>query len=246
VAVPATSALSALLAVRDEVSGVLSAVSGDQMSGAAALFSDRGRRWFCSGRGRSGLVAQMVAMRLMHVGFDAHGVGDATAPSLGEGDGLVMISGSGETPVTVHFARLARGFGARMLVVTTRADSTLAGLADAVIDVPTAGTGQFGGTLFEQSALLLLDAVVLDLTAGDPQAYAAMQARHANLQLGQARAERAGGRSRRVSISATDAAVPVKSTTAMPRALAGSRFASVSSEKTHDAAGTPMVAAASR
>jgi 6-phospho-3-hexuloisomerase len=48
--------------------------------------------------------------------------------------------------------------------------------------VPTAWTGQYGGSLFEQSTLLLLDAVILDLTAGDAQAYAVMQARHANLQ----------------------------------------------------------------
>lgn len=181
-AAPEARAASAWITVRDEVFSVLSAISSDQMSGAAALFSDRGRRWFCSGQGRSGLVAQMVAMRLMHAGFDVHVVGEPTAPSIGEGDGLVMISGSGETPVTLHLARLALRFGARMLAVTTRADSTLAGLADAVIEVPTAGTGQFGGSLFEQSALLLLDAVVLDLTAGDPQAHAAMQARHANLQ----------------------------------------------------------------
>jgi 6-phospho-3-hexuloisomerase len=174
--------MSAWLVVRDEVCGVLSAVSSEQMSGAAALFTNRGRRWFCSGQGRSGLVARMVAMRLMHVGFDAHAVGDATAPSIGEGDGLVMISGSGETPVTLHLARLARGFGARMLAVTTRADSTLAGLADAVIEVPTAGTSQFGGSLFEQSALLLLDALILDLIAGDPQAYAVMRGRHTNLE----------------------------------------------------------------
>ena len=58
----------------------------------------------------------------------------------------MMISGSGETPVTLHLARLALGFGASMLAVTS----------------------QFGGSLFEQSALLLLDAVVLDVTAEDP------------------------------------------------------------------------------
>jgi hypothetical protein len=34
----------------------------------------------------------------------------------------------------------------------------------------------------EQSALLLFDAVLLDLTAGHPQAYAGMQAHHANLE----------------------------------------------------------------
>jgi 6-phospho-3-hexuloisomerase len=62
--------------------------------------------------------------------------------------------------------------------MTTRADSTVAGLADAVIEVPTAGTRQFGGSLFEQSALLLLDAVILDVTARDPQAHAVMKPRH--------------------------------------------------------------------
>lgn len=178
----AAGKVSAWLTVRDEVSTVLSAVSADQMSGAAGLFADRGRRWFCSGQGRSGLVAQMTAMRLMHVGFDVHVVGEATAPSVGDGDGMVMISGSGETPVSLHLARLALGFGAHLLVVTARADSTLAGLAEAVIEVPVARTGQFGGTLFEQSALLLLDAVALHITAGDPEAYAVMQRRHTNLQ----------------------------------------------------------------
>jgi 6-phospho-3-hexuloisomerase len=84
--------------------------------------------------------------------------------------------------VALHLARLALGFGARMLAVTTRSDSTLAGLAEVAIEVPTEGTGQFGGSLFEQSALLLIDALVLDLTAGDSRAYAVMQARHTNLQ----------------------------------------------------------------
>jgi 6-phospho-3-hexuloisomerase len=179
---PTTRSVSAWLTVRDEVSGVLSAVSGEQMSGAAALFTDRARRWFCLGQGRSGLVAQMAAMRLMHIGFNVHAVGEATAPSIREDDGLLVISGSGETPVTLHLARLAVGFRARLLAVTTRADSALGGLADAVIEVPTAGTRQFGGSLFEQSALLLLDAIILDVTATDPHAYTVMQARHTNLQ----------------------------------------------------------------
>jgi 6-phospho-3-hexuloisomerase len=172
----------AWLALRDEVSAVLSAVSSDQMTAAVRLFNDRGRRWFYTGQGRSGLVAQMAAMRLMHIGFDAHAIGEATTPSIGADDGLVVISGSGETQVTIHLARLAADFGAQTLAVTTRAESTLAGLADAVIEVPTTRTAQFGGSLFEQSALLLLDAIAVELTAGDPQAHAEMQARHANLQ----------------------------------------------------------------
>jgi 6-phospho-3-hexuloisomerase len=181
-AAPSIGGLRPWHAVREEVGAVLSTVSAEQMSNAAVFFTDRTRRWFCSGQGRSGLVARMAAMRLMHVGFDAHVVGEATAPSIGAGDSLLMISGSGETPLTLHLARLAVEYGARLLAVTTRADSTLARHAHAVIEVPIAGSGQFGGTLFEQSALLLLDAVVLEITAGDPRAYAVMQARHTNLQ----------------------------------------------------------------
>ena len=180
--IPEDGAVTPWLAIRDEVSAVLSSVSTEQMAEAASQFADRGRRWFCVGQGRSGLVAQMAAMRLMHVGFSAHVVGEATAPSIGDGDGLLIISGSGETPVTTHLAQLAVGFHARLLAVTTHADSTLAHLADNVIEVRTAGTRQFGGTLFEQTALLLLDAIILGVTSRDPQAYAVMQARHANLQ----------------------------------------------------------------
>ena len=135
-AAPTMGALSPWHAVREEIVTVLSTVSERRCPNAAALFTDRHRRWFCSGQGRSGLVAQMAAMRLMHVGFDAHAVGEATAPAIGSRDGLVMISGSGETPVTLHLARLARDYGAHVLAVTTRADSTLAQHAHAVIQVP--------------------------------------------------------------------------------------------------------------
>ena len=128
--------------VLDEVAAVLTAVSSDQMSAAARQFSDRGRRWFFTGQGRSGLVAQMAAMRLMHVGFDAHAVGEATAPSIGADDGIVIISGSGETPVTVHLARLADALRrAHPRRHDAPATAPLAGLAEAVLEVPTTRTG---------------------------------------------------------------------------------------------------------
>jgi 6-phospho-3-hexuloisomerase len=167
--------MTGLGTVLDEVQRVLSVV---QLDAARELLDDRARRWFCAGQGRSGLVAQMVAMRLMHLGFDAHAVGEATAPALGDGDGLLAVSGSGETPMTLHVAGLARGFGARVLAVTTRGDSSLARLADAVVEIPTTGTVQFGGSLFEQCALLALDALAVDL-GGD---HVEMAARHTNLQ----------------------------------------------------------------
>jgi 6-phospho-3-hexuloisomerase len=182
VAAPTTQGLSAWLTVRDEVSVVLSSLSAHQLHTATAVFGDRWRRWFCAGQGRPGLVAQMTAMRLMHLGFTAHVVGEATAPSIGADDGLLMISGSGETPVSLHLARLAHAFGARLVAVTSSANSALADLADVVVDVSAGDTCQFGGTLFGQSALLLLDAMIYQLADGTPQAYTTMKARHTNLQ----------------------------------------------------------------
>jgi len=69
----------------------------------------------------------MAAMRLMHVGFDAHAGGEATGASIGHDDGLVMISSSGETHRSLStWPGLAREYGAHILAVTTRANSTLA------------------------------------------------------------------------------------------------------------------------
>lgn len=147
------------------------------MAGALANWAGR---WFFSGQGRSGLVAQMVAMRFMHAGFASHFVGEVTAPSVRAGDNLLLISASGETPVSLSYARIARAEGARVLVLTATPDSELARLADLVLPVPLAATRQFGGSLFEQVSLILLDAMVLQLAGRD--SYRDMAFRHTNLQ----------------------------------------------------------------
>jgi 6-phospho-3-hexuloisomerase len=38
----------------------------------------------------------------MHVGFETHLVGEATAPSIGPGDHPLMLSASGEAPISLH------------------------------------------------------------------------------------------------------------------------------------------------
>jgi 6-phospho-3-hexuloisomerase len=93
-----------------------------------------------------------------------------------------MVSGSGETPVGVSFARIAKGENAEVILLTHKPQSTLARLADAVLVVPVEKTHQFGGSLFEQVSLVLLDAVVLELARNIPDAHQRMHYRHANLQ----------------------------------------------------------------
>lgn len=170
------------LAVRDELATLLGEVDASSFAGAVAELRSGDRRWFTTGQGRSGLVARMTAMRLMHLGRHVHVLGEATAPAVRACDGLLVISGSGETPVSLHFARRAVEIGARTLVVTANATSTLAGLAHVVLEVPRAQTRQFGGSLFEQGALLMMDSVVMALAAGQDGSHEQMQARHTNMQ----------------------------------------------------------------
>ncbi|MDQ4501278.1 SIS domain-containing protein [Sinomonas sp. ASV322] len=168
--------------VGTEVAQALNGIDPAAFQAFCGLFEDRSRRWFFSGQGRSGLVAEMAAMRFMHYGFETHVLGESTAPSVRSGDGLLLVSNSGKTPVTSSFARIARAEGATIAVVTSNAASPLAEAADAAIELRSQGSGQFAGSLFEQGALLLLDAVVLDITGGDPATYARMAARHTNMQ----------------------------------------------------------------
>jgi len=170
------------LAVGRELADVLQRVDAEAFARVAEALRDEKRRLFFSGQGRSGLVAEMAAMRFMHLGREAHFVGEATAPSIRAGDALLLISGSGETEVAIHFARIAKSEGAKIILVTRAPTSALAALADAVLPAPVDATRQFGGSLFEQTALILFDALVLELMRGLPEAMKNMWLRHTNLQ----------------------------------------------------------------
>ncbi len=146
------------------------------------IFRDSNVRWFFSGQGRSGLVAQMVAMRFMHAGFLSYFVGEPTAPAITKNDRLLIISGSGETLVSLGFAQMAQEVGAQLIVVSKNAQSNLAKMADHSLILPQVKSQQFGGSLFEQSALILMDAVILQLKGQSQTAYSDMAKRHTNFQ----------------------------------------------------------------
>jgi 6-phospho-3-hexuloisomerase len=165
-----------------ELTELLDRVDADQFDAFAREAEAADRRWFFTGQGRSGLSAQMAAMRFMHLGRESHVLGEATAPSVRRGDRLVVVSGSGRTPVSISFARIAKEEGAHVLLVTYSPDSPLAELADVTLVAPVRETVQLMGNLFEQSALVLLDAVAMHVAERDPQAKAAMALRHTNMQ----------------------------------------------------------------
>ncbi|WP_063830525.1 SIS domain-containing protein [Mesorhizobium sp. L48C026A00] len=170
------------LAVGQEITEVLGRIDADAFAGLVQAFDDPDQRWFFSGQGRSGLVAQMGAMRFMHLGRTVHFVGEASAPSIRRGDALLIISGSGETPVSTGFARIAKAEGAKVVTLTHQPAGTLAGIADVTLHVPVEKSKQFGGSLFEQSCLILLDSIVLGLAQQIRDAHRLMLHRHTNLQ----------------------------------------------------------------
>ena len=106
------------LAVGQELADLLNRIDAKSFFRIVQAFDDETRCWFFSGQGRSGLAAQMAAMRLMHVGRNVHFVGEVTAPAIREGDGLVIVSGSGETPVSMNFARIAKAEDAQVILFT--------------------------------------------------------------------------------------------------------------------------------
>lgn len=164
-----------------ELSAVFTRVDPGEIDELARGIARDGRV-VCAGQGRSGLVAAALAVRLLHLGADAHVAGEATCPAIGEPDLLIAVSRSGTTAVTVHQARRARDADARVAAITVHADSPLADLADLTIVVPDSTSRQHAGSLFEQAALVIADSVSATLQTITGQDDATLSSRHDNLQ----------------------------------------------------------------
>jgi len=153
-----------------------------------------GKRIFMAGAGRSGMAMRGFACRLMHLGLDAHLVGDITAPHARAGDLLIIGSGSGETQSLVALAQKAKKNGLQIILNTLAPKSSIASLADAVVVLPGASPKvedpsfeglasiQPMGSAFEQLSLLVYDAMVMALMDRLRQTAETMFERHANLE----------------------------------------------------------------
>ena len=148
------------------------------------------QRIFVTGEGRSGLVMKMFAMRLMHLGCQDFVVGETITPSIQKGDLLIDCSGSGSTGNVLAIAKTAKTTGVQIVSITTQPDSALGQLADIVIHLNAAAkqdrtqqhSQQFAGSLFEQSTLLLLDAVFHLAAKQTNQSAETLYSLHANLE----------------------------------------------------------------
>jgi len=187
--VTAVTALNTICAENVHVVDQLRDASAVPLEAAAERLR-RAERVFVLGAGRSGLALRMTAMRLMHLGLTVHVVGDVTTPAIAPGDVLLAASGSGTTGAIVRAAETAAAAGVAIVAFTTDAASPLAALAEVTVVIPAAAkqdhggplSAQYSGGLFEQSVLLVGDAIFHTLWKASGATAEELWPRHANLE----------------------------------------------------------------
>jgi len=174
----------------DEIQSVLSRVDRATVDNVVEQLM-KADRIYVAGGGRSGLMARCFAMRLMQLGLRTYVVGETTTPAIRKSDCLLVCSASGQTQVTVLVSRAARKIGAHVIAVTADLDSPIAKSANTVLMLdaphkkgPDVGvpSAQYAGSLFEQSLLVLTDAIALEVGVQLGRSAEDMQQRHANLE----------------------------------------------------------------
>ena len=143
------------------------------------------------GAGREGLALRGFAMRLFHMGRDAHVVADMTTPPVGPGDLLIVTVGQGWLPTAETFMEIAKGAGARTAIITAQPDGTAVKKADIRLVIPAQTLANDTGakvsvlpmgSLFEIAEAIVFELVILKLRDLVGETADTMRARHANLE----------------------------------------------------------------
>ena len=129
---------------------LLAAALDDSFTRALDLIMQAKGRVIVTGMGKSGHVARKIASTFASTGTPAQFVhpGEASHGDLGmimEGDVVLVLSNSGETPELVDIIAHTRRFSIPMIGIASRADSTLMRQCEVALLLPTApeacGTG---------------------------------------------------------------------------------------------------------
>lgn len=129
------------------------------------------KKVFVTGQGRSGLVSESFAMRLIQLGINAYHIGDCTTPAISKNDLLVAISGTGTTKITKIILEEAKQKKAKTILVTNKKTITEKNKLkhiDLFIEITAKTKKDYNkmsisplGTLFEQASFIYLDAIIV-------------------------------------------------------------------------------------
>jgi 6-phospho-3-hexuloisomerase len=173
-----------------EIERVIAAVSAEQVEALMQAITDADGVFVC-GAGRSMLMMQAFAMRLVHLGMQAYVVGETITPAIGPGDLLIAGTGSGQTRITLAMMEAAHARRATTAALTAHPLSPIGMAADLVVEIPTPVTVardaqrasvQPPGSLFEQCLLVLCDTMVMLFMQRLGVTEEEMRARHTKLE----------------------------------------------------------------
>jgi 6-phospho-3-hexuloisomerase len=126
-------------------------------------------------------------MRLAHLGFKSFFLLDTNVPQVNKGDCLIIGSGSGNTVSVAEMAELAAKKEVSILLITANMHSRISSIATSTIELNAQTKANENDrphsiqpmtTLFEQSLLLTLDALVIELMKVTKQKNQDLEARH--------------------------------------------------------------------
>lgn len=178
--------------ILSELEDALSSVSQkDVMKLIDAII--RSKKIYVIGAGRMGIMISAFCMRLYQLGFNALIVGSITCPPISSQDLLLIGSSSGETPSILVIAKEGKKYGARVFTITANPDSTIGKLSDNFLYLKGPSSVENSKrniifskqpmkALFEQSLLILLDSIILQLMEVKNQTADDMAKRHTNLE----------------------------------------------------------------
>jgi len=176
--------------ILQEIEKVLSKVDNNQAERLIDEILEAQKIVVC-GAGRVGMAIRGFGMRLGHLGLQAYTLGDSTVPGIGEGDLLIVASGSGETQTIFDLVSIASKNKSKIAAITGNPDSRIGQLADVVVKISapskTKAVDNFKSvqpmtTLNEQCLGLFFDAVSLKLMDRMGETHDSMWARHSNLE----------------------------------------------------------------
>ncbi|MEM1947209.1 MAG: SIS domain-containing protein [Candidatus Caldarchaeum sp.] len=95
---------------------------------------------FFAGLGSSYEVARMTAVRVGHIkraiGDQVYVARESSTPAPRNGDLLIVVSSSGETEIVATWCKSFKRMGGQIAAVVGNADSTIAAMADGVLEIP--------------------------------------------------------------------------------------------------------------
>jgi len=173
-----------------EIGAAVARIDTGQVEALVAVIAGA-RRIALYGVGREGLMIKAFAMRLYHLGLDAHVVGDMTTPPVGKGDLLLVSAGPGMFSTVAGLVSVARKAGAATACFTAQPNGVVPNMCDTVLELPARtmanDRGAYQsvlpmGSLYEGVQFIVGELLVKMLAEQGAISGAAMRANHTNLE----------------------------------------------------------------